>query len=790
LDLSAAPDSPARSERSDWRRILIFTWDLLHDTGVAIEEPARLLIEVMRELDRGDVTQTELRRLITGIDPSRSPAVAELAKLWQDALRNSIPEQDVQPIRAGLRHGTSMGQRWRRLIRSDQQSYPDEDQMLRELITLTGAAYSPQRPSHEQLETMRRLVAMLDPRPRTWPELLKGIRALGGPAQPQPGVTINGVEEDVAVVRSLLEAVAEAKTAAGHRPVRPDDLRHWTPPQPEPSPVTLRGGGGSDAEDSESEPQAPRTGRESKVVQGSGAVGTRRTRAASEGADAFSEVEVLRGGARLFRRDDVWHLWVGLEPDQTLIRRLAVPATTLVVHGHGDGGRLVLGETAEYGLRLAQAGGATQALLLACEQAEAQAFADRHGMRVWATDQMMFVSPHDGSVFIGRADVDQFGRLVPVGAGEPVALDQFEPDGSGPVRGGSPPLVGLVPQAATVHPGPWQHRWGVRPRFRARAAAAAHTPEGSRPDGRALRSAGLPHVPGQAPGNEQPRRTTQHEVQWTPTPGTAGQSIVSARRPRSPYLSARTTEQRRRVLLDALLVDSPSTWASLVQAAQGRAGNDEERADTAIMDAVVSVLRHDSPSVEQIASAAQQIGDAHRSLPPSAVDAWRRQLTSLASRHPVIGDLQASIASRQLPSPSDAQATTPPAAATDDQHVVDPAIERAYLAATDNAGRRSVLIDALPGLTHAAMHALAGFAADNARTVEDRADAEALRLLAFALSPSYVAGGEPDWIAGLDKVGRYEWSSAVSALHRKLPQSRSALKPLMQTLVRCAPGSS
>ncbi|MEU4645853.1 hypothetical protein, partial [Micromonospora sp. NPDC023814] len=32
LDLSAAPDSPARSERSDWRRILIFTWDLLHDT--------------------------------------------------------------------------------------------------------------------------------------------------------------------------------------------------------------------------------------------------------------------------------------------------------------------------------------------------------------------------------------------------------------------------------------------------------------------------------------------------------------------------------------------------------------------------------------------------------------------------------------------------------------------------------------------------------------------------------------------------------------------------------------
>ncbi|MEU2639069.1 hypothetical protein ABZ591_31715 [Micromonospora fulviviridis] len=120
----------------------------------------------------------------------------------------------------------------------------------------------------------------------------------------------------------------------------------------------------------------------------------------------------------------------------------------------------------------------------------------------------------------------------------------------------------------------------------------------------------------------------------------------------------------------------------------------------------------------------------------------------------------------------------------------DPAVERAYLAAADNARRRSVLIDALPRLTHAAMHALAGFAADNARTGADRADAQALRLLAFALSPSYVAGGEPDWIAGLDKVGRYEWSTAALALHRKLPQSRAALKPLLQTLVRCAPVSS
>ncbi|MEU4643346.1 hypothetical protein [Micromonospora sp. NPDC023814] len=120
----------------------------------------------------------------------------------------------------------------------------------------------------------------------------------------------------------------------------------------------------------------------------------------------------------------------------------------------------------------------------------------------------------------------------------------------------------------------------------------------------------------------------------------------------------------------------------------------------------------------------------------------------------------------------------------------DSAIERAYLAATDNVGRRSVLIDALPGLTHVAMHALAGFAADNAHTDGDRADVEVLRLLAFALSPSYVAGGEPDWIAGLDAVGRYEWSSAVFALHRKLPRSRDALKPLMQTLVRCAPVSS
>jgi hypothetical protein len=117
----------------------------------------------------------------------------------------------------------------------------------------------------------------------------------------------------------------------------------------------------------------------------------------------------------------------------------------------------------------------------------------------------------------------------------------------------------------------------------------------------------------------------------------------------------------------------------------------------------------------------------------------------------------------------------------------EPAIERAYLAAADNAGRRSVLIKALPGLTHAALHALARFAAGNAPGPEDRADAEALRLLAFALSPSYVAGREPDWIAGLDAVGRYEWSTAVLALRKRLPRSRDALKPLMQTLVRCAP---
>jgi hypothetical protein len=129
-------------------------------------------------------------------------------------------------------------------------------------------------------------------------------------------------------------------------------------------------------------------------------------------------------------------------------------------------------------------------------------------------------------------------------------------------------------------------------------------------------------------------------------------------------------------------------------------------------------------------------------------------------------------------------------AAADDQHLGDPAVERAYLAATDNAGRRSVLLDALPGLTHATMHALAVFAEGHARSAEDRADAEALRLLAFALSPEYVAGLEPEWIDGLNAVGRYEWSTAALALHKTLPQSRAALNPLLLTLARCAPGSS
>jgi predicted RNase H-like nuclease len=590
LDLSAAPDSPARSERNDRRRIEIFTWHLLHRTGVAIEEPARLLIEVMRELDRDDVTQTDLRRLITGITPSSSPAVGELAKLWFDALRNAIPIQDRATIWAGLRR-TGMGQHLRRLVRSRESIDADEFKMLRELITLAGAAYSPQQPSREQFEAMGWLLETVEKskgrRLGSWSELQVEVRALRGPARPQPVVPINGVAADVADVRSLLASVVEA--AAGNRPVRLGDLaRRWTPPEPvlpvpqiaEPSPVVLRGGGG---------------------------------------------------------------------------------------------------------------------------------------------------------------------------------------------------------------PGPWWQRWAVRPRFTARTTTAEHALEfRSRPDGRALRSAGVPHGHGQAPGNEQPRKAIQHEVKWAPAPGT--ESVVSARRPQLPYLSARTTEQRRRSLLDALLVDSPSTWASLVKAAQGLAGNDEERSDAAIMDAVVTALRHDSPSVEQIASAAQQIGDAYQTLPASAVDVWRNQLTSLASRHPVIGDLQASIASRLLSSPSDVPAATPPATATDDQ-VVDPAVERAFLAATDNAGRRSVLIDALPGLGHAAMHALAVFAAGKARTAEDRADAEALRLLAFALSPSYVAGGEPAWIDGLDKVGRFEWSSAVLALHGRLPQSRAALKPLMQTLVTCAPES-
>ena len=183
----------------------------------------------------------------------------------------------------------------------------------------------------------------------------------------------------------------------------------------------------------------------------------------SGSAGPFVEVGLPDGGAgvRLFGGGGVWHVWVGLVPDVGLMDRLVVSAGTVVVHGHGVGGGLGSSAGVAEALGVAKgASGAVQALLLACEQTGAQSFATGHGIAVEATRESVFVSPRDGGVFFGQAEVGADGRLTVVTRVVPEALDRFVPGGDGPVVVDRPLVVGLSREEVLAHPGPWVRRLG------------------------------------------------------------------------------------------------------------------------------------------------------------------------------------------------------------------------------------------------------------------------------------------------------------------------------------------
>ena len=144
--------------------------------------------------------------------------------------------------------------------------------------------------------------------------------------------------------------------------------------------------------------------------------------------------------------------------------RLVVSAGTVVVHGHGVGGGLGFGGCGGGvggGVGVAKERGVVQALLLACGQTGAQSFATGHGIAVEATRESVFVSPRDGGVFFGQAEVGAGGRLTVVTRVVPEALERFVPGGDGgPVVVDRPLVVGLSWEEVLAHPGPWVRRLG------------------------------------------------------------------------------------------------------------------------------------------------------------------------------------------------------------------------------------------------------------------------------------------------------------------------------------------
>ena len=193
-------------------------------------------------------------------------------------------------------------------------------------------------------------------------------------------------------------------------------------------------------------------------------------------------IQVTRTGA-----GEPVHLWVGIEPDHAFVEKLnskligdlnaaravaheapLVPEKVLVVHGHGIYGRLNVDQEARrlvseaVGNLKAGPEGVSTVVLLACNQFAAQAFAA--DLTTWATDGTVFVSPYDGAVFYGKAEVYRDGTQRPgrLRHLEPADLKRYEPGGKGPVHNpGPPPLSALPVEQIENHPGPWWIRGGV-----------------------------------------------------------------------------------------------------------------------------------------------------------------------------------------------------------------------------------------------------------------------------------------------------------------------------------------
>jgi hypothetical protein len=263
-------------------------------------------------------------------------------------------------------------------------------------------------------------------------------------------------------------------------------------------------------------------------------------------------------------------------------------------------------------------------------------------------------------------------------------------------------------------------------------------------------------------------------------------------------------------------------WPQLIELAKKtQTGDDIQRADVAIMDAVVTLLTGAAhpigtdPTAAQVA--ASRIRTASRALPADAVDAWRDHLVVLADRHPAGSGLRESIrVLASAPIEVLVPETAPPVTASPD--VVGPtrsataspdvaglthsrptslgtvaraalrelsgagAAEHgyAYLDAADNAGRRAALIRALP-FGPAVIEPLARLAGAQATTVGDLADANSLELLADALNGGRAASEGTRGIVGLGRGdgAAYQWMRAVSALKPAYPQHVDALNTLL-----------
>ena len=204
--------------------------------------------------------------------------------------------------------------------------------------------------------------------------------------------------------------------------------------------------------------------------------------AAAGPAEPFVQVPLSGAGDQvwLFHRGGVWHLWAGINPSQEVMNGLArqVGAGTVVVHAHGaaEGGLGRFAEGIRVGMAAAKAGqagageagvggvragGASLAVLLACAQAQAQAFRDEHDIEVGASDAFVFVNELDGSVFVGQGEVDANGKLTAALA-LPIPFWRYPKGRSQPrVRFDPPPITVLTAEQAMAHRGRWVQRFGV-----------------------------------------------------------------------------------------------------------------------------------------------------------------------------------------------------------------------------------------------------------------------------------------------------------------------------------------